>query len=81
MILSLEKSIYVLVFFIASFLSSKGISFSKTSVDNNTVLLAKNVGKVTHLIDFKTLPFPNPNEVSLFSSLTDCWSSLLKNYE
>ena len=80
MILSLEKSINVLVFFIASLLSSKGISFSVTSVDN-TVLLAINVGKVTHLIDFKTLPFPNPNEVLFFSSLTDCWSSVLKNYK
>ena len=79
MILSLEKSIYVLAFFITSLLSSKGISFSITSVDNNTFLLAINVGKITRLIDLKTLPFPSQNEVSLFSFLTDCWSSFLKD--
>ena len=81
MILSLQKSIYVLVFFNASLLKSKGISFSITSVDNNTFLLAINVGKVTCLIDLKMLPFLNLNEVSLFSSLTYCWSLLLKDCE
>ena len=81
MILSLKKSIYVLVFFNVSLLRSKGISFSITSVDNNTFLLAINVGKVTCLIDLKMLPFLNLNEVSLFSSLTYCWSLLLKDCE
>ena len=77
MILSLEKLIYVLTFFIVSLLSGKGKSFSKTSVVDNTLWSAMNVDKVTHLIDLKTLPFPNLNKFLLFSSLPDCWSSFL----
>ena len=53
--------VYVLAFFIASLLSSKGVSFSMTSVVNNTFLLAVNVGKVTRYIDLKTLSLPNPS--------------------
>ena len=61
LIFSLEMPIYVLAFFIASLLSSKGVSFSMTSVVNNTFLLAVNVGKVTRYIDLKTLSLPNPS--------------------
>ena len=81
MVLSLEKSIYVLAFLIASLLSTKGISFSTFSVVDNMLWLPINIVKAKRVIDLKNLSLPNVNLVPLFSSLTDCWSSLLKDYQ
>ena len=81
MVLSLEKSIYVLAFLIASLLSTKGISFSTFSVVDNMLWLPINIVKAKRVIDLKNLSLPNVNLVPLFSCLTDWWSSLLKDYQ
>ena len=69
-ILSLAKLMRGFDFFIASLLSSNGMSASITSVVKSIFFPAIHVGTVTLFNDFINFPLPNLNKVLISNSLT-----------